>query len=245
MDKIFDFFYSTVEKEDYSKAMEIGVVILILFAPSISIIFLYKRELFIATEFSKLLLIGIVINVIFLIITYSMLKVVTSFEQQYNFLEYYAIGKEINEVKKELENSDASEVEGLELLKERIEKNLKRYSSLPEPLKQHNIKVIRKSKEYISLFTIIVWVLYIWDYFDNQNVSSDFPIKRLLLYIGFAVIMGLFKMIFSIIKYSKEIKKPYKVVTGKEYKLIKDKTFWLSLITILLFGICFYIFLKV
>lgn len=65
MDKLFEFFYNTVEKEDYSKAMEIGMFLLILFAPSISIIFLYKRELFITMDITKLLLIGVVINIIF------------------------------------------------------------------------------------------------------------------------------------------------------------------------------------
>lgn len=29
MDKLFDFFYNTVDKDDYSKAMEIGGIILI------------------------------------------------------------------------------------------------------------------------------------------------------------------------------------------------------------------------
>ena len=53
MDKLFEFFYSTVEKEDYSKAMEIVMFLLILFAPSISIIFLYKRELFNEIRFPK------------------------------------------------------------------------------------------------------------------------------------------------------------------------------------------------
>ena len=68
MDKLFEFFYSTVEKEDYSKAMKIGMFLLILFAPSISIIFLYKRELFMEMDITKLLLIGVVINVIFFVI---------------------------------------------------------------------------------------------------------------------------------------------------------------------------------
>lgn len=240
MDKIFDFFYSTLEKEDYSKAMEIGLIILILFAPSISIMFLYKRELFISTEFSKLLLICVVINVIFLIITYSALKLFTTFELLYSLFEYSSLGKEINEVKQKLENSDASEVEELDLLKERAEKNFKRFSSLPEPLKMHNMKVIRQSKEYISLFTIIVWMLYFWDYLGNKSVSSNFAIKRLIIYICFAIAINLIKMIFSIVKYNREIKEPYKVVMGKEYKLLKDKTFWLSMATILVFGICFF-----
>ena len=146
MDKLLEFFYSTVEKEDYSKAMKIGMFLLILFAPSISIIFLYKRELFMTMDITKLLLIGVVINIIFFVLIYTSLKMFTNLELVYDTYEYSSLGKEIIELKENLDNGIDNDIDKMNKLREKATKNYERFSLIPVPVQNHNIKMIRLSK---------------------------------------------------------------------------------------------------
>lgn len=236
MDKLFEFFYSTVEKEDYSKAMEIGMFLLILFAPSISIIFLYKRELFMEMDITKLLLIGVVINVIFFVIIYTSLKVFTNLELVYNTYKYSALGKEIIQLKAGLDKGIDNDIEKMNKLREKINKTYEEFSLIPRPVQDHNIKIIRLSKEYVSIFTILIWILYLWDYIINKNIASEFAIKRLVFYVTFMWLIHIVKMLFGIKKYVSKIKEPYKICNDKEYSILKDKSIWMTIVIALVCG---------
>ena len=229
MDKLLEFFYSTVEKEDYSKAMKIGMFLLILFAPSISIIFLYKRDLFMTMDITKLLLIGVVINIIFFVLIYTSLKMFTNLELVYDTYEYSSLGKEIIQLKENLDKGIDNDIEKMNELREKATKNYERFSLIPRPVKNHNIKMIRLSKEYISMFTILIWVLYLWDYMINKNITSEFAIKRLVFYVTFIWLTHIVKMLFGIKKYVSKIKEPYRICNDKEYSILKDKSIWINI----------------
>ena len=147
MEKLLEFFYSTVEKEDYSKAMEIGMFLLVLFVPSISIIFLYKRELFMTMDFSKLLLIGVVINIIFFVVVYTSLKIFTNLELVYSTYKYSELGKRVKELKEGLDKDIYKDIE-------KINEAYEEFFLIPKPVKEHNIKIVRLSKEYVPVSSL-------------------------------------------------------------------------------------------
>lgn len=222
MDKIFEFFYSTVENEDYSKAMEIGLVLLMLFAPSISVIFLYKRELFMSMDFTKLLLIGVLMNIVLFVITYTVLKMFTTLELILETYDYIELGNEITELREEL-NKIEEDSEEIQQYKQKTENNYERYNSLPKPVQTHNIRMVRLAKEYIVVFTILIWLFYVWDYIVKSNVTDDFAIKRITLYIIGGCTVHIVKMILGIKGYIKSMKTLFNAVTGKQYIYYKDR----------------------
>lgn len=229
MEKLFEFFYSTVEKEDYSKAMEIGMFLLVLFVPSISIIFLYKRELFMTMDFSKLLLIGVVINIILFIFVYTSLKIFTNLELVCSTYKYSELGKRVKKLKVGLDKGIYKDIE-------KINEAYEEFSLIPRPVQEHNIKIIRLSKEYVSIFTISIWTFYLWDYIVNKNITSDFAIKRLVFYVALVWLIKIVKMLFGIKKYVREIKEPYRSCNDKEYSILKDECIWIAIVIAILFG---------
>ena len=79
------------------------------------------------------------------------------------------------------------------------------------------------------MFTILIWVLYLWDYMTNKNITSDFAINRLVFYVAFVWLTHIIKMLFGIKKYVSKIKEPYKICNDKEYSMLKDKHIWINI----------------
>lgn len=68
MDKFFDLFYGFVKAKDYKGIFKLITGMFSIFAPSFSVIFVYKRELFYDLDIVKFLLLCIVVNILILII---------------------------------------------------------------------------------------------------------------------------------------------------------------------------------
>lgn len=223
MDKILEIFSDTIDKENYSKILKLTPIVVILLAPSISIIFLYKREMFMEMEFTKLILIGIVVNIIFFISVYTILKLLSNLRVVLKDYQNKIAIKEINNNIEQLKQSPHGSLEEIEKEEDKIKKIL-------DSVKNHTIETIKRSGLLIYIFTITIWIFYFVDIIGNRRLSDELAILRLVGCVIAYFYLGVVGNIVYIFKYCKNIKVPFREITGKEYKKRKDKSLWFNII---------------
>ena len=100
MDNILEMAFRMLKDKDYKGVFKFISWGFIAIVPSVSLIFILKREFFYKLEFSKLMLLAIILNIIFVMINYFI--VVISTEYKYDKASYES-KKELDEISKEIE----------------------------------------------------------------------------------------------------------------------------------------------
>ena len=182
MDKIFEISYGMLKEGNYKGIFKIIVGIFILFAPSLSIIWVYKRNIFNSLEFTKLMLLCIVINIVILIIT----MIVTYMFNSYKYNIYMndslnTFNSEIKKIKEEsLELSNDKEkinevINKIEIINEEISESKKKMDNM------FSIDVIL-NMGYVS---IMPWINYFFYYMNKETNNKYLELRYFLLSIMF------------------------------------------------------------
>lgn len=173
MEKIIEILYDISEINDFDKLIRILMSVVSLVAPSTSIIFICERELFLTIEFSKLIIICLILNLVFFIIVYSLNSRVMLCSTKHINDELNNYMSEIDTVLKEgeklcLDNKEtennlselSAKVEGIRLGVERCKKQLRDLI----------LKSFDDSVMFMSHSTVAIWVIYLLNYFiDLEN----------------------------------------------------------------------------
>jgi len=188
-------------------------------------------------KFAKLILIGIVVNIIFFISVYTILKLLLNLRVVLKDYQNKIAIKEINNNIEQLRQSPHENLEEIEKEEDKIKKILDSY-------KYNNIETIKISGLLIYIFTAIIWAFYFIDIISNKRLSNKSAILSLVQWVIMYFYVGIACNIVYIFKYCKNIKAPFREITGKEYKKRKDKNLWINIIFMII-SVVYTIFLMI
>lgn len=196
MDKIFEISYSMIKEDDYKGIFKIIIGIFILFAPSLSIIWVYKRKIFNSLDFTKLMLLCIVMNIVILIIT----MMITYIFKSYKYIGYtYDSVDKIDSKIEEIDIKMKKEVNNKE--------NLDEYENKLEEIENEIHKTIKKSDSMFSIdvilnigyFSIMPWINYFFYYMKVKSNGKGLELRYFLIsMIIIAIIYGIAHLIIAL-----------------------------------------------
>lgn len=230
MDKLFEILYYSFTKKEYNKSFKITLLLLVLLAPSISIIYMYKRDIFMDLDFAKLLTLGIIINIILFITVYVFLTILSIPKYRVEILQekykVYELDKKLKSLERqlnELKDKNSNEIENIRL---QIKQLSEEREKITNPYEKQQSEVVNLTIGYISFFIVMIWGLYVYDFIKNIELSNEHRIKRLVIYVIIFILFNIIDNIISLFKYNKNMKIYIKEVENKKFYILKDKLFW-------------------
>ncbi|WP_343101132.1 hypothetical protein [Romboutsia sp. MSSM.1001216sp_RTP31141st1_G3_RTP31141_220114] len=208
MDKFFTMCTTWIEEKEYKKIINTSAIIFSLIAPSFSMMFLYKRELFLKLDIFRLMTICLILNVVIFAILYVLVSVKIYRRETLTIMKVTReLDKKTNEIQEELKvlTSDGeaciTQEKHQEICKEIANLRII-HDNTSENIKELNIgsRVIFETITDIVGFTIIIWGLYVNDIIFNVELSNDAKIKRTIMYFGMIVGVKLIFLFFLKIK---------------------------------------------
>lgn len=161
MEKIISICATWLDQKEYKKILMSILILFSLIGPSMSIIFLYKRNLFFELDIFKLIIICLILNTMIFIILFILFNIYMELE---NKLIEMKISFELNKLNFKIKNYINDEVD-LKLID--LEK---KYSDKLFDIENNNTTIIGTSL-YTIFYIAGIWVIYAYNTLFN-NISK-------------------------------------------------------------------------
>lgn len=184
MEKLISICAIWLEQKEYKKIL-MGILILFsLIGPSMSIIFLYQRNLFFELDIFRLITICLILNTIIFVILFIIFNIYMELETKLNEIKILLKLNEIKpEIKEYIDNENYKEIDlKLRNLEKKYNKNLK----------DDNSSIIA-TNIYIILYTSFIWA----DYILFENIYDNYLIISVLLFMVVPII-SIFFILFRV-----------------------------------------------